>query len=206
MKPAVFLDRDGTIVRDVHHLADAARLELLPGAAEAIARLSDAGLACVVVSNQSAIGRGLLTHEGLAVIHEAFCRMLAGRGASIDGWYYCPAAPSTADRLTIDHPDRKPAPGMLLRAARELGLDVGASYMVGDMVSDVLAGRNAGCRASLLVRTGQGGDDPDARRAATAVCDDLAEAARWILADVAVAQGHTLVPGHGAGPGRQERA
>lgn len=181
MRPAAFLDRDGTIIREEHYLADPARVALLPGAAAGIKALRSAGFACVVVSNQSGVGRGLLTLETLELIHAEFCRQLADEGASIDGWYFCPAVPSSSDRTMPDHPERKPAPGMLLRAARELDLDVSSSWMVGDMISDVLAGRNAGCRGSVLVRTGYGSGNEEAARLADHVALSLREAADWII-------------------------
>jgi D-glycero-D-manno-heptose 1,7-bisphosphate phosphatase len=175
------LDRDGTLIEDVPYLADPAALRLLPGAAAALRRLRRAGFACVVVSNQSAIGRGLLTHQRLAEIHDELRRQLAAQGAALDAIYYCPAAPEGDDRTASKHPDRKPAPGLLRRAARELGLDLGASWMIGDTVRDLLAGHNAGCRGSILVCTGQGLADGEAAACAFATCDDLLAAAEWIL-------------------------
>ncbi len=177
----MFLDRDGTIIRNVHHLADPSGVELLHGAAAAIARLRAAGYPCVVISNQSAIARGLLTLEGLETIHREFCRQLAAAGTAIDGWYFCPEAPRLADRALIDHPDRKPGPGMLLRAARDLDLDLARSWMIGDMLSDMLAGRNAGCRASILVRTAGPQEFNAAVLHADHVVDDLFAACDLIL-------------------------
>ena len=145
MRPAVFLDRDGTIIASVHYLADPELVRLIDGAARAIRALRSAGYAIVVVSNQSAVGRGMLSVERLFEVHDAMCRQLAEAGASLDGFYFCPAVPASDDRTAVDHPDRKPAPGMLLRAAIDLDLDLSRSWMIGDMVSDVLAGRNAGC-------------------------------------------------------------
>jgi D-glycero-D-manno-heptose 1,7-bisphosphate phosphatase len=99
-----------------------------------------------------------------------------------DGFYFCPAVPTTGDRTAIDDPDRKPAPGMLLRAAADLGLDLSRSWMVGDLISDVLAGRNAGCRGGILVRTGLADDDDAALAAAIGhVVADLSAAAELIL-------------------------
>ena len=149
-RPAVFLDRDGTVIEHVHYLSDPARVRLLPGAAEALRRLRRAGFARVLVTNQSAIGRGMLTEDRLEEIHAELERQLAASGATLDGIYYCPDAPSGDDRTVVEHSDRKPGPGMLLRAADELGLDLDASWMVGDMISDVLAGHNAGCRSILV--------------------------------------------------------
>ena len=181
-KPAVFLDRDGTIIRNVHHLADPDLVELLPGAAAGIQKLRAAGYACVVVSNQSAVGRGLLTLETLEVIHQTMCQQLRQAGSEIDGWYFCPEAPSTEDRTEIEHPDRKPGPGMLLRAAAELDLDLSLSWMVGDMVSDVMAGFNAGCKGSVLVRTGYGAVEKQSDAIASYIAADLSQAADWLLA------------------------
>lgn len=182
MRPAVFLDRDGTIIESVHYLSDPEAVRLLDGAAAAIRGLREAGYACVIVSNQSAIGRGMFTVERLYEVHEALCRRLDEQGAGLDGFYFCPAVPTSADRAAIDDPDRKPGPGMLRRAAEDLGLDLARSWMVGDMVSDVLAGRNAGCRGSILVRTGLGAAADLAAVDDARVAEDLAEAAELILA------------------------
>jgi D,D-heptose 1,7-bisphosphate phosphatase len=153
-RPAVFLDRDGTLIEHVPYLADPGMVSLLPGAAEALKRLRRAGFVRVLVTNQSAIGRGMLAVNRLDEIHMEFNRQLALQGATIDGIYYCPDAPKSDDRTIVENPDRKPGPGMLLRAAADLNLDLGASWMVGDLISDVLAGLNAGCK-SILVQTGQ---------------------------------------------------
>jgi D-glycero-D-manno-heptose 1,7-bisphosphate phosphatase len=110
----------------------------------------------VIVTNQSVIGRGKLTEAGLARIHAELARQLAAEGARIDAMYHCPVAPTIRDPRVVEHPDRKPGPGMLLRAAADLGLDLGRSVMVGDTISDMLAGRNAGVGATVLVRTGYG--------------------------------------------------
>lgn len=156
MRPAVFLDRDGTIIEHVDHLTDPGDVRLIPGAAKAIRLLRSAGYVCVVVTNQSVIGRGMLSVEGLGRVHAEMRRQLAQHGAELDGVYYCPAAPTTTDRTTVEHSDRKPGSGMLLRAATEMDLDVSRSWMIGDMLSDVHAGRNAGCRGTILIRRRSG--------------------------------------------------
>lgn len=183
MRPALFLDRDGTVIQEVHYIRDPRHVSLLPGAAGAIARMRHAGHACVLVSNQAAVGRGIATLDDVAAVQAEVERQLQAAGAAIDGWYFCPEAPTTADRMLIDHPDRKPAPGMLLRAARELELDLSRSWMIGDMVSDLLAGRHAGCAGSILVRTGHGtSSEPLAAAHANHVASDLAAAVDWLLA------------------------
>ena len=153
-RPAIFLDRDGTVIEHVHYLCDPALVRLLPGVAEALRRFRRAGYARVLVTNQSAIGRGMLTTGRLDQIHAEMNRQLAAHGATVDAIYYCPDAPVGDDRTTVENPERKPGPGMLLRAAADLNLDLGASWMIGDLISDVLAGQNAGCR-SILLESGQ---------------------------------------------------
>jgi len=156
LRPAVFLDRDGTLIEHVHYLSDPAHVRLLPGAAVALTRLRRAGFVCVLVTNQSAIGRGMITEARLHEIHVEMNRQLAEQGTSLDAIFYCPDAPAGDDRTVIENSRRKPGPGMLLQAARELGLNLADSWMVGDLISDVLAGLNAGCR-SILVASGQTG-------------------------------------------------
>ncbi len=181
-QPAVFLDRDGTLIEDVPYLDDPSGIRFLPGAAEALVRLRRAGFARVLVTNQSGIGRGFFTEERLRAIHAELEGRLAGVGASLDGIYYCPSAPPGG--AEGDCPDRKPAPGMLLRGAVELGIDLDASWMVGDKMSDVMAGLNAGCR-SILLRAGEGASDGPEPAAAGRflVAADLAAAVDLILRD-----------------------
>jgi D-glycero-D-manno-heptose 1,7-bisphosphate phosphatase len=175
---AVFVDRDGVLIRDVKHLTSSAQIEILPGVPESLRRLRDAGWAVVVVTNQSVVARGMVTEDGLREIHRALAAQLRARGAALDGIYYCPHHPEgavAAYRRVCDC--RKPQPGLLLRAAADLGIDLGASVMVGDAASDIEAGRRAGCRTVLLGATGAAG----ATRADHAATD-LAAAVGWILA------------------------
>jgi histidinol-phosphate phosphatase family protein len=176
LRPAVFLDRDGTLNEECGYVTQPEQVRLLAGAADAVRSLREAGLVCVVVTNQSAVGRGLMTEADLHRVHDELRRQLGAEGAALDGLYFCPALPG-------DDPERKPAPGMLLRAAREMGLDLARSWMVGDSDRDLLAGRSAGCRGCILVRSGH---DVAAALAllqdGDAVVADLAAAARLILA------------------------
>lgn len=187
LRPAAFLDRDGTIISEVHYIARPEHVELLPGAAEAIAMLTRAGFACVVVSNQSGVGRGKLTEADMHRVQAEVERQLAGAGAKLLAAYFCTVPPSAdADtapdrRSRVEHPDRKPGPGMLLRAAKEHGLDISRSVMVGDMLSDVLAGKNAGVMASVHVKTGHGMTQPEAMSVADFAATDLLEAAEWVV-------------------------
>jgi mannose-1-phosphate guanylyltransferase len=183
LRPAVFLDRDGTLIEHVPYLCDPELVRLLPGTADALKRLRRAGFACILVTNQSAIGRGMLTEDRLAQIHTELYRQLAAIGATLDGIYYCPYMPASDDRTVIDCQDRKPGPGMLRRAAADLKLELSSSWMVGDLISDVLAGLNAGCR-SILVQSGQTPPgDADAVAGQSPIVPDLASAADWILGE-----------------------
>jgi histidinol-phosphate phosphatase family protein len=187
-RPAVFFDRDGVLIEHVHYLTDPDGVRLSAGAARAVMALRRAGYACVVASNQSAIGRGLLTEAGLQAINDRMCSLFAAEGAVFDALYHCPVAPALTDRTIVEHVDRKPGPGMLLRAAQDLGLDLSRSWMIGDAVSDVLAGLHAGCRGSILVES-------QASMASAAllatiphvVADDLAGAAETILQTASIA-------------------
>lgn len=155
MNRAAFLDRDGTLIELVHHLTDPGDVRLIDGAGEAVKRLRAAGWKVIIVTNQSVIGRGKLTEAGLAKVHAEMNAQLAQFDAAIDALYFCPLAPTQKDPRVIEDPMRKPGPGMLLAGARDHDIDLAASWMVGDTLSDMLAGKNAGCR-SLLVRTGYG--------------------------------------------------
>jgi histidinol-phosphate phosphatase family protein len=150
MRPAVFLDRDGTLIADVGYPRDPRQVAPLPGVAAALARLARLGFALVIVSNQSGVGRGLFSRAEADAVHAEVVRRFARAGVCFDGAYYCYHAPDEGCRC------RKPAPGLLLRAAAELGLDPRRSFMVGDKQIDVEAGAAAGC---LGLRFGAGGID-----------------------------------------------
>jgi D-glycero-D-manno-heptose 1,7-bisphosphate phosphatase len=184
-RPAVFLDRDGTLVREVDFLVHPDELELLPGAAEAVADLARAGFAVVLVTNQSGVARGYLDEARLAEIHVRLAELLAEHGAHLDLVLYCPHHPDHGGpehRRACDC--RKPAPGMTLEAIRRLDLDPAASWTIGDSLRDAQAGLAAGTRA-ILVRTGKGEAQAPLLADAgleVAVAADLAEAARTVLA------------------------
>jgi D-glycero-D-manno-heptose 1,7-bisphosphate phosphatase len=191
-KPALFLDRDGTLIEERCYLAHPDQVRLLPGAAAAVERLRQAGFACVVITNQSGVGRAMLTLAQMHAVNDEMQRQLREAGTQLDGLYFCTYAPLSNDKTAIEHPDRKPGPGMLLRAARELDLDLAASWVVGDSVSDVLAGRHAGCRGQILVRTGHDLVEALAFLGKDAlVVNDLGEAADLIV--------KSLLAPHGTG-------
>ncbi len=157
-RPAVFLDRDGVIVRDSGYPSRWEDLVLLPGAVDAMRRLRQAGYRLVIVTNQSGIGRGLFSEATYQSLSERLQRALQAAGAGVDGVYHCPHRPAPLG-ATPGCDCRKPQPGLLLRAARELGLDLAASIMIGDRPSDVQAGRAAGLAQAWQV--GPGGDFAD---------------------------------------------
>ncbi len=179
LRPAVFLDRDGTINVEVDHLCRVEDVALLPGAAAAIARLNARAIPVVVVTNQSGIGRGRFGWNDYEQVMEHLAALLAEEGARWDAVYAAPHHPEGNGAYGHpNHPDRKPNPGMLLRAAAAHGLDLSRSWMIGDKEIDLLAGRNAGCRVAL-VRTGYGAR-MDASRA-DLVAADLPAAVEAIL-------------------------
>ena len=154
-RPAIFLDRDGVIVEDVDAVLRPDQLILTPGAAEAVKRASASGRAVVVVTNQPVVARGLVDEDGVRAVHDALDAMLRAQGARVDAFYFCPHHPrATIERYRVACECRKPRPGLLTRAASELELDLGASVMVGDRLSDVTAGARAGCK-TVLVTSGK---------------------------------------------------
>jgi D-glycero-D-manno-heptose 1,7-bisphosphate phosphatase len=167
---AVFFDRDGTLMEDAHYCGDPALVKVFPGVPEALRRLRQAGFGIFIITNQSGIGRGLISEAQYRAVQEEFLRQ-AGRG-SVDASYYCPDAPGIPSKC------RKPEPGMVLAAAAAHHIDLAASYFVGDKSADIECGRRAGTR-TVLVRTGYGSEQ---RCAADFTCRDAVEAVEVILA------------------------
>jgi D-glycero-D-manno-heptose 1,7-bisphosphate phosphatase len=173
-RPSVILDRDGTIIVERHYLSDPTGVELLPGAAEGLRRLKGLNAALIVVTNQSAVGRGLLTPDRLDSIHRRLEELLAAEGIRLDGIYVCPHTPDDACQC------RKPLPGLLHQAARDLGFDPRDSFVIGDKLCDLDLGRQTGA-TTLLVRSGYGQQLADAGTAsADYIVDDLTEAAQVV--------------------------
>ncbi len=173
---AILLDRDNTLIEDPGYLSDPGGVRLLPGVGEALRRLADAGYKLVVVTNQSAVARGIVSEARLAEIHAELERQLAEHDVRLDAIYYCPYHPEgTVPPFNRPSQDRKPSPGMLHRAARDLDIDLAASWMIGDSPSDIEAGRRAGCR-TIRIR-GQATASHAQDDSAGYTVDDLAEAA-----------------------------
>ena len=183
-RPAVFLDRDGTLIEERGYIDRIDLLALFPWTADALRLLRRAGFATVVVTNQAAIGRGIIDEAFLHEVHRELDARLAAAGAAPDAYYYCPHHPDAAiERFRTTCRCRKPGPGMIEQAAADLQLDPRRSFMVGDRWLDVAAGRAAGIRA-LMVRTGHGAHEADAPpegAQADAILNNLMEAAGWIL-------------------------
>ena len=181
LRPAIFLDRDGTINVEVNYLRSPDELRLIDGAAESIKQLRAAGFLVIVITNQSGIARGFFTHETLDAIHLRLREQLAARGAAVDAIYVC-----------THHPDdncecRKPGSSLYLQAAREHGIDLSRSLMIGDKDTDLLAAKKLHM-PSVLVKTGFG----EAQLASVArwtdyqpvyIADDLRAATRWVLSN-----------------------
>jgi len=179
LQPSVFLDRDGTISEEVGYLNHASRFRIFPFVATAIRKLNEAGLAVVVVTNQSGVGRGYFPESLVQTVHDAMTQQLTADGARIDAIYYCP-------HVKADGCDcRKPGTGMLKLAAREHAIDLSRSFVVGDRYGDIELARNAGAK-SILVQTGYGAGELEWHAAKWTVQPDhvaetLTEATEWIL-------------------------
>jgi len=183
LRNVVFLDRDGTINRDsVAYIKCWSEFEFLPTSIEAIKELTLSGLTNIVITNQSAIHRKLISPKGLDRIHSQMCRKIESNGGKIQDIFYCPHLPAEHCQC------RKPRPGLLHRAQKKYRIDLAAAAMVGDSVKDMECARNAGCRYAVLVKSGeshkveqhlsQKGIRPDH------VAEDLLDAARWIIVNI----------------------
>ena len=155
-RPALFLDRDGVVVEEVHFLHRPEDVRLVPGAAEVMTAARRQGIPVVLTTNQSGIARGLFGWEAFAATQSRLETLLAAEQAAFDMVLACPFHPDGDPPYRAEHPCRKPQPGMLLRAAERLGIDLAKSWVVGDRARDLEAGREAGCAGGLHVLTGYG--------------------------------------------------
>ncbi len=194
-KPAIFLDRDGTLIEEIGYLHRPEDIRICPTAVEAVEKINQKGVPAIVITNQSAIARGLMSEEDLQHLHHSLQETFREKGARIDALYYCPHHPQAGEgAYTQSCSCRKPEPGLFLRAARELQLDLSTSHMIGDTLRDVEAGHRAGCQ-SILVKTGYGQDEllllgkEDSSSSASNnplrqpeyVAENILEAVNWIL-------------------------
>ena len=179
-RPAVFLDRDGTLNREVDVLRHLKQLRVLPGVPEAVRALNRAGYMTIVVTNQAVIGRGWLTEAGLGEIHDVLRMRLAREGARIDALYYCPHHPNAnLKKYRAVCVCRKPGIGMIRQAAKAHNIDLKKSFLVGDHTRDILTGKRAGL-TTVLVKTGYGGKDGHYDIKADYTARDLREAVKFI--------------------------
>jgi D-glycero-D-manno-heptose 1,7-bisphosphate phosphatase len=184
-RAAVFFDRDGTLNEEVEFLSSPQQLRLIPGAAQAVRAVNDRGLAACVISNQSGIARGLFTEEDLVPIHAKLAREMDLEGARIDRIYYCPHHPTLGNPpYNVACDCRKPRPGMLERAGREMALDLPRSFVIGDRLIDVQAAHAVGA-GGILVLTGWGTRARDEIKAGDVgpefIADSVKEAVEYIF-------------------------
>jgi D-glycero-D-manno-heptose 1,7-bisphosphate phosphatase len=175
---AVFLDRDGTLIEEREYLSRPADVAPFPNAADALRSLQSAGFKLFIVSNQSGVGRGYFTLDDVARVNARLIWFFAGYGVRFEKIYVAPEAPDQPSR------GRKPSPQFLFDARDQFGLDLSASYVIGDKWSDMECGWNAGVKKCILVRTGYGREvalECATRLEAAVVVDDLGAAAKWIL-------------------------
>jgi len=185
MTPAVFFDRDGTLNEEVGYLGRPDRLVLFPYTVEALRLIARSGYRIVIITNQAGVAKGLFDEAAVHAVNGAVTARLAAGGVPVAGIYYCPhLAEATVPEYRVDCDCRKPRPGMLRRAERELGLDLPRSWVVGDRWLDVQLAAAVGARGGLLVRTGYGeveeGQAPPGVTPA-AIVSNVLEAASWII-------------------------
>jgi D-glycero-D-manno-heptose 1,7-bisphosphate phosphatase len=189
MGAAVFIDRDGVLIEEVHLLTKPHQVRIVKGAAAAVNALQSASFEVIVVSNQTVIARGLATENDVEAVHERIQQELVSAGAApVSAYYFCPHHPNaTLPEYRENCQCRKPRPGLLHQAASERGIDLSQSFMVGDRITDIIAGQAAGC-TTILVQSGRHLDppiqSPDPINLTTRPdleCHDLMQAANWIL-------------------------
>lgn len=183
MTAAVFLDKDRTLVEDVPYNVDPARIRLMPRAGDALRLLAGCGYRLIVVSNQSGVARGYFAENKLTAVEKRLRQLFTAEGAELGGFYWCPHHPEgIVPTYAVWCSCRKPAPGLLLQAADEHGIDLRRSWMVGDILDDIEAGNRAGCRTVLLANGGETQWILDRHRIPTLVSRDLEQASRRIAA------------------------
>ncbi len=186
MSKAVFLDRDGTIIKEVNFLKKIEQIELIKGSAPAISLLNKAGLKVIVVTNQSGVARGYFTEEFVKESHREIDNRLKKQGAMVDTWLYCPHHPTEGNiPYKKECNCRKPKPGLLLRAKDKFDIDLSQSFIIGDSLRDLEAGWNAGLK-TILVLTGYGENTllslkDELREQISFIAKDILEASEWIL-------------------------
>ena len=199
LKPAVFIDRDGTMTVEGGYINHPSRLQLIRGSADAIRLCNEHGILAILATNQAGVARGYFTEDLIHVVHGKLEKMLAAKGAKMDAIYYCPHHPREGKRpYRADCDCRKPKPGMIERGCEELPVDRSRSYMVGDKISDSEFGHKMGLR-TVMVMTGYGRGEYEYQRqdwtdTPDYIAKNLKDAVEWIIRDLA-ARGEKLEAG-----------
>jgi D-glycero-D-manno-heptose 1,7-bisphosphate phosphatase len=180
-RPTVFLDKDGTLIEDLPYNVDPGRIRLAPGARAGLRLLGEAGFRIVVVTNQSGVARGYFSEADLDAVARHLATELSAVGASLHGFYFCPHLPDGINEYAVECDCRKPEPGLIHRASRELGLSLDGSWFVGDTWMDVVAGRAAGCRTIMVGPEHRTAAELPADRRPDHAVPDLLAAARIIV-------------------------
>ncbi|MFP4016410.1 MAG: D-glycero-alpha-D-manno-heptose-1,7-bisphosphate 7-phosphatase [Halanaerobiales bacterium] len=189
-KIAVFMDRDGTVSKEIGYVNHPARYELLPRTAEAIRKLNQLGIRAILTTNQAGVARGYFKEDMIWKVHDKLEKLLEEENAYLDAIYYCPHHPDVGEGKYRQKCDcRKPEPGLLLRGEEEFDIDLNQSYMIGDKISDVEVGQKVGAKG-ILVLTGYGlgayeYERDDWNTAPDYIAEDLLDAVNWILDDIA---------------------
>lgn len=182
-KRAIFLDKDGTLIRDVPYNADPSKIELLTGVADGLRLLDSLGYAFFVITNQAGVAKGFFSEEALVDVEAKLQQLLGKSGVALSGFYYCPHHPEGAVQAYTKRCNcRKPSPGLLLEAAATYGINLGDSWMVGDILDDIEAGNRAGCKTMLI--DGLGHERQKAHngyRRPSYIADSFSEATDWIV-------------------------
>jgi D,D-heptose 1,7-bisphosphate phosphatase len=182
MNKAIFLDKDGTLIPDIPYNIDPDMITLQPDCIEGLKLLYNEGYLLIIVSNQSGVARGYFTEEKLQAVEIKMKELLAENGILLSGFYYCPHHPQgTVKSFNINCDCRKPMPGMLLKAAAEHNIDLTKSWMIGDILNDVEAGRRAGCKTALIDNGNETEWVPGENRIPAIICKSINEAADSIL-------------------------
>lgn len=180
---AVFLDRDGTINEEVGYMDSLEKLKIIPEAFAAIRRINQNDMKAVVITNQSGVARGFFSEDFVQTVHAIIQEQLKARKSFIDAFYFCPHHPTEGQGVYLQTCNcRKPAPGLLFKAADEMEIDLGRSYLIGDMPKDIEAAKRAGAKG-ILVRTGYGQEHRAFAVEPDYIAGNILDAVRWILKD-----------------------
>jgi D,D-heptose 1,7-bisphosphate phosphatase len=179
---AIFLDRDGTIVVDVGYMNNPSQIEFIPGSIDALKKINASGYKAVVITNQAGVARGLLTEDMLQTIDKTLHKHILSGGAHLDALYYCP---HHAEHGHYPYKQacecRKPHPGLLKKAERDLKIDLAQSFMIGDRTSDIEAGKRVGTKTVLILNDANRGEEKNLKEQPDHIAKNLLEAVNWIL-------------------------